>query len=96
MKTQKWIPAINRLKTVVKDYDETIFIEEALHRLVEINYFIGLQNEAEKYASILGYNYNSGEWYKETYRIFNKEYKVSVRDKKKENSKILSTIKSLF
>ena len=61
---QKWIPAIKRLKIIVKNYDETIFIEEALHRLVEINYHLGLEEEAKKYASILGYNYNSSEWYK--------------------------------
>ena len=59
--TQKWIPAINRLKIVVRDYDKTIFIEEALHRLVEIHYHLGLENEAKKYAQILGYNYNSSE-----------------------------------
>ena len=64
--------------------------------LVEIYYILGMEEESLKYAALLGYNYNSGEWYKETYRIFNKEYKVSVRDKQKEKSKILSTIKSLF
>lgn len=72
----KWIPAINRLKTIVKDYDETIFIEEALHRLVEVYYYIGLEGEAKEYASILGYNYNSSEWYKKSYQILNKNYKI--------------------
>ena len=62
--TQKWIPAINRLKVIVSDYNKTIFIEEALHRLVEIYFHIGLENEAKKYAKILGYNYNSSEWFK--------------------------------
>ena len=60
---QKWIPAINRLKIIVDDYNQTIFIEEALHRLVEIHYHLGLIEESEKYAKILGYNYNSSEWY---------------------------------
>ncbi len=50
MKTQKWIPAINRLKVILKNYDKTIFVEEALHRLVEIHYHIGLEEEANKYA----------------------------------------------
>ena len=72
---KKWVPAMNRLKTIVKDYDKTVFIEEALHRLVEINYHIGLEEEAKSYASILGYNYNSGEWFKKSYKIFNKNYK---------------------
>ena len=67
---KKWVPAINRLKIIVKKYNNTIFIEEALHRLVEIHYHIGLEDEAKEYASILGYNYNSGEWFKQTYKIF--------------------------
>ena len=55
-----------------------------------------MEEESRKYASLLGYNYNSSEWYKETYKIFNKEYKVSVPENKKEKSKILEKIKSLF
>ena len=70
IKKEKWIAAINRLKTVVNKYDTTIYVEEALHRLVEIYYKIGLEQEAEKYASVLGYNYQSGEWYKQTYKVF--------------------------
>ena len=73
---QKWVPAINRLKRIVNEYDKTIFIEEALHRLVEIHFHIGLKEEAEKYANILGYNYNSGEWYEQSYKILNKDYKI--------------------
>ena len=72
--TQKWIPAINRLKIIIKEYDQTVFIEEALHRLVEINYYLGLEDEAKKYANILGYNYNSSEWFKQSYKIINKNY----------------------
>lgn len=94
---QKWIPAINRLKVIVKKYDQTIFIEEALYRLVEINYFIGLKKEAEKYASILGYNYNSSEWHKQSYKILNKNYKLLKKDniKKKDNliKKIIKKIR---
>ena len=72
IKVQKWIPAINRLKIILEKYENTIFVEEALHRLVEIHYHLGLENEAKKYASILGYNYNSSEWYKQSYKILNK------------------------
>ena len=71
---KKWVPAINRLKNILNNYDKTIFIEEALHRLVEINYHLGLEAEAKKYAKILGYNYNSSEWYEQSYKILNKNY----------------------
>lgn len=96
MKTEKWIPAINRFKTVVRDYDQTIFVEEALHRLVEIYYKIGLLDEAKKAAAILGYNYQSGEWYKKSYKLFNKKYKTKLKKKKKEDGLIRKKIKSLF
>ncbi len=75
--TQKWVPAINRLKIIIDKYDNTIFIEEALHRLVEIHYHIGLEEEAKKYAKILGYNYNSSEWFQQSYKILNKDYKFT-------------------
>jgi len=96
MKTQKWIPALNRLKTVVEIYDTTVFIEEALHRLVEVYYRIGLEDEAKKAASILGYNYKSGEWYKRSYKVFNNNYKLHKKKKKKEMGLIRKKIKSLF
>ena len=83
--TQKWVPAMNRLKIIVKNYEKTIFIEEALHRLVEINYHIGLEEEAKKYAKILGYNYNSSEWFEQSYKILNKEYKIKSSKKIKDN-----------
>ena len=96
---QKWIPAINRLKNIVKKYDQTIFIEEALYRLVEIYYFIGLENEAKKYAKILGFNYNSSEWFAQSYRILNKDYKIvkNTEEKKKEGlfKKIIEKFKIL-
>ena len=96
IKKKKWIPALNRFKNVLKEYETTIHVEEAIHRLVEIYYKLGMEEESLKYASLLGYNYNSGEWYKETYKIFNRKYKTSIPEKKKEKSKILSRIKSLF
>ncbi|MDA9684827.1 outer membrane protein assembly factor BamD [Candidatus Pelagibacter bacterium] len=74
---KKWVPAIQRLKIIINNYDKTIFVEEALHRLVEIHYHLGLENEAKKYANILGYNYNSSEWYKQSYKILNKNYKFT-------------------
>ena len=96
IKKKKWIPALNRFKNVLKEYETTIHVEEAIHRLVEIYYKLGMEEESLKYASLLGYNYNSGEWYKETYKIFNRNYKTTIPKRKKEKSKILSGIKSLF
>jgi len=96
MKTEKWIAAINRFKFVVKYYDTTIYIEEALHRLVEIYYKIGLIEDAQRVAVTLGYNYGSGEWYKNSYRIFNKSYKTAKITKKKKDSFIREKFKKLF
>tara|TARA_B100000131_G_scaffold322677_1_gene377536 strand:+ start:2021 stop:2845 length:825 start_codon:yes stop_codon:yes gene_type:complete len=97
MKTEKWIPALNRLKLVVDKYDRTVFIEEALHRLVEVYYKIGLVEEAKKAASILGYNYASSAWYEQSYRVFNKKYRpIKIRDEKKELGLVRRTIKKLF
>ena len=73
---QKWVPAINRLKLILEKYDETVFVEEALFRLVEIHYYLGLEDEAKSYAKILGYNYNSSEWFAKSYKILNKDYNL--------------------
>ena len=93
---EKWIPAINRFKYVIENYDDTVFIEEALHRLVEIHYKIGLEEEAKNYAYLLGYNYQSSEWYKKTYKMFNKNYvsKKSLFNKDKKNNTLIQKIKS--
>ena len=96
MKTEKWIPALNRLKIVVEKYDKTVFIEEALHRLVEVYYRIGLVEEAKQAAVILGYNYQSGTWYERSYKVFNKEYKTKKIKKTKEMGLIRRKIKGLF
>ena len=93
---KKWIPAINRFRIVVDDYERTIYVEEALHRLVEVYYTIGLKDEASKYASILGYNYKSSEWYERSYSVFNKTYKKKIVEKEKKKNSILNKAKSLF
>ena len=87
IETKKWVPAIRRLKNIVENFDNTIFVEEALHRLVEINFYLGLDEEATKYASILGYNYNSSEWYQQSYKILNKDYKIAKKQKKRDDNK---------
>ena len=89
---QKWVPAINRLKKIVEDYEKTVFIEEALHRLVEINYYLGLEKEAKKYAKILGYNYNSSQWFEQSYKIINKDYKIKEKVKVKQGDNFLKKI----
>ena len=93
---QKWIPAINRLKIILKQYDKTVFIEEALHRLVEINFHIGLENEAKKYANILGYNYNSSEWFEQSYKILNKDYVITKRPNQESTNEKDSIIKKII
>ena len=100
LKSKKWIPAINRFKTVLKNYETTVYVEEALYRLVEINYRIGLIDESKKYANLLGYNYGSSEWYKASYKIFNEDYaydsKKEKKLKQKDKRKILSKFKAKF
>ena len=94
---KKWIAAINRFRVVVDDYESTVYVEEAIHRLVEIYYIIGLENEAKKYANLLSYNYRSSEWYEKSFSVFNKRYKKKIiKNIKKENNSILEKFKSLF
>ena len=93
---EKWIPAIKRFKKIVNDYDTTIYVEEALHRLVELHYRIGLNNEAEKYASVLGYNYKSSQWYEESYKILNKNYKKKRKLEKDNKETILKKFRKMF
>ena len=95
MKKKKWIASINRYKTVVNQYDKTIYVQEALHRLVELYYTIGLETESQKYASILGYNYQSSQWYEKSYKIFNTNYQTKLEIKKEKKS-MLKKIKRLF
>ena len=97
IKRGKWIAAINRFKVVVDRYDQTIFIEEAIHRLVEINYKLGLLEESKKYASLLGYNYQSSEWYEKSYKVFNKDYTTNInKNRKKEKKGVVKKFKKLF
>ena len=94
IKKEKWIPAINRFKNIINDYETSIYAEEAMHRLVELHYKIGLIEESKKYANFLGYNYLSGEWYKKSYKIFNKNYQI--KKTKNSKNKIRSKFKKLF
>ena len=94
IKKGKWVAAINRFKKVLNEYEQTIFVEEAIHRLVEINYKLGLLEESQKYANLLGYNYLSSEWYKKSYKVFNKSY--GTKKIKKEKKGVISRFKKIF
>ena len=97
---KKWIPAINRFRKITDEYDTTIYAEEALHRLVEVHYTLGLTDEAEKYAQLLGYNYQSSKWYENSYSLFNKNYEIKKKERfktyKKKNNSFLKKFKSLI
>ena len=101
---KKWIPAINRFKNILENYGTTVYVEEAIHRLVEVHYIIGLEAEAQKYAKLLGYNYQSSQWYKASYKVFNKDYDFSIKkfentkskDKKSIFKKFTKKFKSIF
>ena len=96
---KKWIAAINRFRTVIDQFETTVYTEEALHRLVEIHYTLGLIDEADKYTKLLGYNYQSSKWYEQTYMIFDKKYKENrnkIKKDKKKNRSILKKFKSIF
>jgi outer membrane protein assembly factor BamD len=97
IKQEKWIAAINRFKQVVEHYDSTAYVEEALHRLVELHYRLGLLDESKKYANLLGYNYQSSKWYEASYSIFNKDYESSTKKiNKKKGNFIIRKFKTLF
>ena len=100
MEKKKWIPAINRFRLIIDQYDTTIYVEEALYRLVEIYYIIGLEDEAKRYANLLGYKYKSSEWYERSYSIFNKIYaknkEKNIKNKKGITNSLLKKFKSLF
>jgi len=93
---KKWIPAINRFKTVINDYETTIYVEESLYRLVEIYTKIGLIEEAKKYAQLLGYNYQSSKWYEKSYSFFDKEYERNKKDQEQKDNILIKKFKSLF
>ena len=84
------------IKNNCSDYEKTIFVEEALHRLVEIHFHLGLEEEAKKYASILGYNYNTGEWFQQSYKVLNKNYNIPKNKKEKKERKFFDKIIELI
>ena len=96
LQKKKWIPAINRFRNIIDNYETTIYTEEALHRLVEVYYILGIKDEAKKYAKLLGYNYQSSKWYEQTYKLFNQRYEINKKKEKNNKRSILDKAKSLF
>ena len=97
LEREKWIPAMNRYKTIINEYETTIFVEEALYRLVELNYKLGLLDESKKYAVLLGYNYQSSDWYEKSYKILKKEYKnIKIKNDLNKQKSLLKRFKELF
>lgn len=85
--------AINRFRTVVKDYQTTTHTPEALHRLVECYLSLGLYTEAERVAAVLGHNYPGSKWYEDTYKIIDPARRQEVFEGRSFMDK---TIDSLF
>lgn len=77
-KNRKYTAALNRYKIVVSNFEETKFIPEALYRISEIYYSIGMIEDAKKTAVILGYNYPKSKWYQFSYKNLIKQNKKTL------------------
>ena len=82
---KQYLAALGRYNKVIEKYPKSKFIPEALYRLVEIYTILGMEEEAEKAASVIVYNYPKSVWYEESYNLINEEYykknKVTLRKK---------------
>ncbi len=85
--------AINRFRAVVRDYQTTTHIPEALHRLIEAYLTLGLKTEATRIAAVLGHNYPGSEWYDDSYKILDAESRRQILD---DRSFVDKTVDSLF
>lgn len=72
LKEKKYTAALNRFKIVIEDYSMTKFVPEALHRMVEAYYEMGMTEESIKTASVLGHNYPNTKWYRHSYKLIKK------------------------
>ena len=68
-----YLAAANRFRSVVENYQTTSHAPEALHRLVESYLKLGVKEEAKRYAAVLGHNYPSSVWYRDSYRLMTGE-----------------------
>jgi outer membrane protein assembly factor BamD len=69
LKKEEWLPAINRFRYVVDNYQTTTHVPEALHRMVEAYLAMGMRTDARRTAAVLGYNYPGSPWYIDSYRL---------------------------
>ena len=69
----QYAAAINRFRVVAENYQTSTHIEEALYRLTEANLSLGLTNEAQNAAAVLGHNYPSSLWYKNAFDLLEKQ-----------------------
>lgn len=81
LKRGDYLAAINRFQTVVKQYDTTSHVQEALHRLVEANLALGLVDEAKSAGAVLGHNYPGSDWYSDSYAMLTDSGAVIGGDK---------------
>lgn len=85
--------ALGRFTTVVRDYQTTTHVPEALHRLVEIYLTLGLRDQATRVAAVLGYNYPGSAWYEDSYKLMDEEQRQQIIEGR---SWVDRTVDSLF
>jgi len=93
LKAKQTNAAMNRFLAVVKNYQSTTHVPEALHRLVEIYMTLGLQGEASRVAAVLGHNYPGSDWYEDSFKLLTPELRQRVME---ERSWVDKTVDSLF
>ena len=81
LKQKKYLAAMRRYKKVIDDHSESKFTPEALHRLVEIYYSLGMIEDAKKTASVIGYNYPDSKWYRYSYELVGSDNDDKINDK---------------
>ena len=81
LKQKKYLAAMRRYKKVIDDHSESKFTPEALHRLVEIYYSLGMIEDAKKTASVIGYNYPDSKWYRYSYELVASNNDDKINDK---------------
>ena len=84
LKQNAYIAAMNRFTDVVKNYQTTQHVQEALYRLTETYLILGLDEEAQKSAAVLGYNYPSGQWYAKAYDLMKEHVPAALAAQKKD------------
>ncbi len=82
-KRKEYLAAINRYRTVIQHFQTTSHVEEALHRLVETYLSLGIEDEAQMAAAVLGHNFIGSRWYQNSYTLLTRK---GLQPAEKENS----------